>query len=144
MSRFTAPLVVTPLNDGRTWEILHSTEDDEHFAYEIGEEDSGVVIRPPARFQTDFASVPRFLWWLFPRWGRYGNAAVIHDYLYQHGYFSLIDNETPETNHPDRKQADEIFLEAMGVLDTKKWQKYLIYWGVRVGGWYVWRKARAT
>ncbi len=141
MSRFTAPLVVTPLNDGRTWRIIHSTEDENRFAYEVGEEGSGLVIEPPALFQTDFASVPRMLWWLFPSWGRYGNAAVIHDYLYQHGYLTYPSHENSEPYHPTRKHADKIFLEAMGVLRTKKWQKYLIYWGVRVGGWYSWKKA---
>ena len=34
-------------------------------------------------FRTDLASVPRFLSWLFPRYGKYTKAAVIHDYLCQ-------------------------------------------------------------
>ncbi len=141
MSRFTAPLIVSPRNDGRTWRIIHSTEDEEQFAYEIGQEGSGLMIRPPALFETDFASVPRLLWWLFPRWGRYGNAAVIHDYLYRGGFFFVVTNEEAEPSYPDRAYADELFLQGMVVLKVRKWQRQLIYWGVRLGGWYAWKQA---
>lgn len=33
----------------------------------------------------DFASAPRPLWWLVPRYGRYTKAAVLHDYLCRNG-----------------------------------------------------------
>jgi hypothetical protein len=35
----------------------------------------------PSGYITDFASVPRILWWLVPPYGRYTAAAVIHDWL---------------------------------------------------------------
>ncbi|MEV0295564.1 DUF1353 domain-containing protein [Nocardia sp. NPDC050710] len=35
----------------------------------------------PAGFRTDFASVPRALVWLVPRYGAYTRAAILHDYL---------------------------------------------------------------
>ena len=76
MSRFTESLVVTPLPDGKTWIILHD------FGYEVGDKGSGDVINVPIGTYTDFASIPRPLWAIFPRWGKYGNAAVIHDWLY--------------------------------------------------------------
>ena len=41
-----------------------------------------------------------------------------------------------------RKQADQIFLEAMGVLGVRKWRKYLMYYAVRLGGWLAWRAKR--
>ncbi len=147
MSRFTAPLVVTPLNDGKSWLILYSSDDEQRFAYEVGAEGSGIVIEPPARFVTDFASIPRFLWWLLPAWGRYGQAAVIHDYLYGGGTI-VWDTDEPMSLSmelcipPTRKNADQIMLEAMGVLNVKLWKKRLIYRGVRLGGWYAWRKNR--
>lgn len=34
-------------------------------------------------FKTDLASVPRVMTWLFPRYGQYTKAAVLHDYLCQ-------------------------------------------------------------
>jgi hypothetical protein len=76
MSRFTEELLVSPLPDGRTWVIRRD------FGYDVEEEGSGNTINVPIGFKTDFASVPRLLWSIIPRWGKYGNAAVIHDFLY--------------------------------------------------------------
>jgi hypothetical protein len=76
MSRFTDALVVTPLADGKTWVVLRD------FGYDVGTEDSGDRVNVEIGFQTDFATIPRFLWVVLPRWGRYGNASVIHDWLY--------------------------------------------------------------
>ena len=121
MSRFTESLVVTPLPDGRTWIILYD------FGYEIGDEGSGDVINVPIGFHTDFASIPRPLWAIFPRWGKYGNAAVIHDYLYW------------EQSH-NRKESDDILLEGMVVLEVGYFTRYAIYWAVRLGGWWAWRR----
>ena len=36
----------------------------------------------PKGFVTDFASVPRIFWWLFPRTGLHSRAAIVHDYMY--------------------------------------------------------------
>ena len=121
MSRFTESLVVTPLPDGKTWIILYD------FGYEVGEEGSGEVINVPIGFHTDFASIPRPLWAIFPRWGKYGNAAVIHDYLYW------------EQSH-NRKESDDILLEGMVVLEVGYFTRYAIYWAVRLGGWWAWRR----
>lgn len=76
MSRFTDILTVSPLADGQTWVIRRD------FGYDIGTEGSGNSIDVPIGFMTDFASVPRPLWALLPKWGKYGNTAVIHDYCY--------------------------------------------------------------
>lgn len=70
MSQFTKALVVSPLADGRTWVLLDS------FAYDVGRVGSGDTITVPAKFMTDFASVPRLFWTVFPPWGRYGNAPL--------------------------------------------------------------------
>ena len=119
MSRFTEPLVVSPRPDGKTWIILSD------FGYEIGHVGSGNEIDVPIGFWTDFASVPRPLWVIFPRWGKYGNATVIHDWLY-------VDQSRT------RRESDLILLEAMGVLSVSPWQKYPIYWAVRLFGWIAW------
>ncbi|HEY5171135.1 MAG TPA: DUF1353 domain-containing protein, partial [Acidimicrobiia bacterium] len=42
-----------------------------------------VPASPEHPFSTDLASVPRSLTWLFPRYGKYTKAAVLHDYLCQ-------------------------------------------------------------
>ena len=120
MSSFTMPLVISPLIDGRHWELQ------EPFTYHVGHEDSFELITVPRLFVTDFASVPRPFFWLIPPWGRYGKAAIVHDYLY------------PSENY-SRKQADDIFLEAMIVLEVAPWRRKLMYWGVRAFGWLAWK-----
>lgn len=120
MSRFTEPLVVTPRPDGKTWIVLSD------FGYEVGEEGSDDVISVNIGFHTDFASIPRPLWVFLPRWGKYGNAAVIHDYLYW---------EQPRS----RKESDDILLEGMEVLEVPSWKKNAIYYAVRWFGGFAWR-----
>lgn len=128
MSKFTSMLVVSPLADGKTW-LLYSD-----FGYDVGTEGSGDRINVELGFKTDFASVPRPLWWWLSPWGKHGNAAVIHDYLYW-------------TQTRTRKEADDIFFEAMTVLDVPSFDKRLMYWAVRIFGALAWaankRKAEA-
>lgn len=83
----------------------------------------------PRGFETDFASVPRGLWNIFPPFGKYTPAAVLHDYLYR---FSKL----------TRKRCDEIFLECMTALGVPYIKRYLMYWGLRVGGWAAWNSYR--
>ena len=123
MSRFTEPLVVTPRPDGKTWIILSD------FGYGVGSEGSGDVINVPIGTYTDFASVPRLLWTILPKWGKYGNAAVIHDWLYWEQKRS-------------RREADQIFLEGMEVLNVVAWQRTAIYRAVRMFGWLAWNSNR--
>ena len=124
MSRFTDILLVSPLADGNTWVIMRD------FGYEVGAEGSGDRIDVAIGFQTDFATIPRPFWVILPKWGRYGNAAVIHDWLYW-------------AQDRRRPTADAIFLEAMGVLGVSAPVKYILYWGVRVFGRVAWYRNRA-
>jgi hypothetical protein len=119
MSSFTTPLILTPLDDGERWRLV------EPFEYHVGEEGSGSMIRVPAGFETDFASVPRFFWRILPPWGRYGKAAVVHDYLYG-------------SHACTRERADEIFLEAMTVLGVPAWKRNVMYRAVRWFGQAAW------
>ena len=86
-------------------------------------------IAAPAGFQFDGASVPRWLWWLWPPMGRYALAALIHDWLYAHGEVT-------------RAEADGRFLQAMDSLRMPPWRSYPLYWAVRLGGWAAWRRRR--
>ncbi len=121
MSRFTRALVVSPLADGKTWVLV------EPFAYDVGELGSGDTIEVRRGFMTDFASIPRLFWIALPKWGKYGNAAVIHDWL----YFS---------QERSREEADRILLEAMGVLSVPRWQQLPIFYAVRWFGWFAWSR----
>lgn len=113
MSAFTTPLELTYL-DGRTWCLLIEFD----FASEVLER----IIRVPAGCETDFASIPRVLWNILPPVGRYGKAAVVHDFLYR------------TKGEATRAQADRVFLEGMTALDVGVLTRTLMYLGVRVGG----------
>jgi hypothetical protein len=78
----------------------------------------------PEGFQTDLGSVPRVPL-IYGIWGdRAHREAVLHDYLYRYrpGF--------PMT----RKEADQIFLEAMKSRGVKFEIYYPMYMGVRLGG----------
>jgi len=120
VSSFTTPLIVSPLPEGRKWRLV------ERFTYHIGTKDSVNKITVPKGFVTDFASSPFFVWWVIPPWGRYSKAAVLHDFCYQ-------------THWGTRKEADELFREAMIVLGVRPWRVFLMYWGVRLFGFLAWR-----
>jgi len=113
--------VVSPLADGHTWYLR------QEFGYDVGNEGSDETINVPVGFLTDFASIPRPLWWLLPRWGKYGNAAVVHDFCYWGQRYS-------------RRRADQIFLEAMKVLTVKPVTRNIIYGAVRFFGAFAWNK----
>ena len=93
----------------------------EEFEYRVSNEYREDIITVPIGFRTDFASVPRPLWSFLPPVGLYAKAAVIHDYLY-------------ESKSRPRKEADEIFLEAMVILGVPRWKRTLMFWAVRVFG----------
>ncbi|MGK8490682.1 DUF1353 domain-containing protein [Nocardia asiatica] len=68
----------------------------------------------PAGFRTDFASVPRALVWLIPRYGVYTRAAILHDYLLSSKAVSVAD-------------ADGIFrrsLHELGVSLPRRWMMW--------------------
>ncbi len=142
MSRFTAPLVVTPTEDYKRWIVLSSAgPGTPQFGYDIGAEDSGITILIPAAFETDFASIPFYGRWLIKTWGRHTNPAIIHDYLYRGGV--IIQSSSGRlANAGNRKRADQIMLEAMEVMGVKKWRRLTIYWGLRAGGGFRWKKIR--
>lgn len=122
MSSFTSELKVSPLPNGRDWKLCKS------FTYHIGSKNSRHFIKVPKGFVTDFASVPSFLWWWIPPFGKYLKATVLHDWLYQvHFNYAY-----------DRKYADQVFKEAMIVGGTPEWKARLMYYGVRLFGWVAW------
>ncbi|GAB4587406.1 hypothetical protein Ntsu_52380 [Nocardia sp. IFM 10818] len=68
----------------------------------------------PFGFETDFASVPRALVWLIPRYGVYTRAAILHDYLIRSAVVSKAD-------------ADGLFRRALreaGVSVPRRWMMW--------------------
>lgn len=120
--QFEGPLVLEPTADGKRWTIH------EAFSYET---DSGWIINVPKGFVTDLASVPRFLWPLFPPFGTYTRAAVLHDFLY--------DQHRRRVKHYSRAFADAILLEAMADCCTPRLVRWCVWSGVRLGGFFAWQ-----
>ena len=79
-----------------------------------------------AGFTSDGASVPRFLWRLYPPFGKYLEAAVVHDYFCVLGHRG----ESPI----DSVAAAKVLYEAMLVCGTPKKRCKAFYWAVRIGG----------
>ena len=100
------------------WEVY------EDFSYEDRKLD--LVIEIPKGSKTDFASIPRIFWPILPPVGRYSRAAVVHDYCYRHGLFT-------------RKISDLIFFHAMEELKVPKWKRIVMYWAVRLFGWFAYQ-----
>lgn len=84
------------------------------------------VVKVPAGFETDFASIQclknPLLCGLYAFLDDYGNkAAVIHDWLYRNGLYT-------------RAICDEVFYRALRVEKVPKLRAILLYQGVRIGG----------
>ena len=117
MSRFLSKLFLED-NDGFPFTVMGV------LSYESDRLKTTVVV--PPGFKTDLASIPQVLWNVLPPVGQYDRAAVIHDYLYKFpGTVSRVD-------------ADAVLNEAMDVLGVGRVKRWIIYAGVRVGGWKPW------
>lgn len=104
------------------WKVIKS------FTYYIGDGSSNEWFLIPKEFKTDGATVPRMLWSFVPPWGRYGPAVIVHDYLCDGGLISTKKGQRVAS----RKEADQIFLEAMKALKVGRIKRTCMYWGVRL------------
>ena len=84
------------------------------------------VVSVPKGFKSDGASVPRALWSIYPPFGKYLEAAVVHDWFCVLGHRG----ESPI----DYKMAAKVFDEAMEVCSVGKFRRFKMYWAVRMGG----------
>lgn len=93
-----------------TWRVMKG------FKYFVGSEGSEQWVDVPRGYLMDGASVPRALWSIIPPWGSYGAATIVHDILCE--YLQLTVEGVP--CKISRKQADDILLEAMKVLNVDR------------------------
>lgn len=100
----------------------------EGFTYYLGSKGSDRWVQVPIGYLTDGASVPRLFWSILPPWGKYGQAAVLHDYLCDYG--RIIDKGIPI--NINREEVDNIFYEAMEVLQVPKLTISLMKKGVNL------------
>jgi hypothetical protein len=89
----------------------------------------GREVTIPKGFVTDFASIPRALWTIFPpQYAAYVEPAIIHDYFYRC------------KNSHDRMFADDILYYALVENGVKKSDASKFYFGVRTFGAASYRK----
>lgn len=82
-------------------------------------EDESFKITVPAGFETDFATVPRPLWWFCPpATGSHAEPSVTHDYLLATGV--------------DIKIADNLFLSAMEANGVNKLKRLIIFTTLKI------------
>jgi hypothetical protein len=113
-----SPVWLNGTTDGVNWYLL------EPFVY-FPDAIVDMPITVPAGFVTDFASVPRALWNIYPPWDVYGPAAIVHDWLY-------FLQEKP------RSYADDILREAMNALSVDFVTRQAIYEAVALAGGFAW------
>ena len=111
-------LIVSPFADGSFWHTRAPLV----WVSRV----SGRSVTVPSGFVTDFASIPAIVWPLLPKWGKYGLASVVHDYLYAVG-------------RGERSDADAALLDAMQDLRERSWRDSLIEGALRLAGGGAWR-----
>lgn len=86
-------------------------------------------IQVQSGFVTDFASIPKMFWSIIgsPLSGEYATASLIHDALYASEAYS-------------RAECDRLFLVQMEADNVAYWKRTLMYYAVRVGGYFVWKR----
>ncbi len=93
----TRPPLLSPFGDGTQWIVWEDIE----FRAELNDK-STATIRVPRGFVTDLASTPKEIWSIYPPFGKYLAASILHDYLYWR-------------QSCQRDEADKIFYQTMRV-----------------------------
>lgn len=106
--------------DGTHWLVAES------FFYTTS---AGETIVVDKGLETDLASTPRIVWGIYPPFGLYTGAAIVHDQLYTKGTF-------------ERAKCDAILLEAMETERVSWITRHIIYRAVRMFGWFAWDQHR--
>lgn len=81
----------------------------------------------PAGYVTDFASVPRAMWSIFPPHGRMTTASIVHDYMYDRKMYE-------DTMTDPRLFADRLFVTNCIRDGVPVWQTWVIYSIIRLFG----------
>ena len=117
------PPLLVPFADQDYW-VLHQP-----IGWIPDEIDGPGVIRVdvPRGFVTDLASIPSWLWPVMTKSGRYGNAAIYHDWLYVEQLC-------------DRATADRVFNRALVDMGVDDATRNMIWAAVRVFGGKAWKQ----
>tara|TARA_R100000544_G_C2213961_1_gene53508 strand:+ start:109 stop:474 length:366 start_codon:yes stop_codon:yes gene_type:complete len=102
---------------GKKWQV------DEPIKHRLHDKNTIII---PKGFTTDLSSVPMFLWGVFPPFGNFLLASVVHDYLYVVKY------------RDDRYFCDKEMLIISNRINKNKVDNYIRYIAVRLFGWIYW------
>ena len=91
----------------------------------------GVRFTIPANFETDLASIPWFMRWLFPVNDDHRESATLHDRLYRRKGKMIVKKMS-------RLRCDYEFLIAMKSQGVSTWKRWGMFVGVAAFGWWVW------
>lgn len=80
-----------------------------------------ILVPVPARFKSDFASIPIWGQWFISPFGKHAEAAIVHDWIYAVGKI-------------DRREADAIFYIALKRSGVDPIRRAIMYAAVRIGG----------
>lgn len=123
MSCVSSPLDLRYI-DGTHWELLNTFTCESDIA-------GTITVEPP--FRTDFNSIPRGLWNILPP-DDYGEAAVLHDYLYQVAVLHGQD--------VSRLLADQVHREFVRFRHAPAWKERAMFYALRACGWVPWNRYR--
>lgn len=122
-TEFSAPLLIqydekaSQILGADHWRIASG------FRFYVNHAESGEWVNVPAGYLTDGASVPRVFWSMIPPWGKYGQAAVVHDILCE--YLSITKDGAPY--RITREECDNLLLEAMTALEVPYITRHAIH-----------------
>lgn len=90
----------------------------------------GIVRIIPKGFESDLASLPWWLGWMFPRYSEIrARSAVPHDLFYR-----------LQLDDVSRQAADRMFFRDLMIQNAYVHRAILMYYGLRMFGWYAWWK----
>ncbi|MEH6344306.1 MAG: DUF1353 domain-containing protein [Bermanella sp.] len=116
------PAVLSPFGDGSQWVVWQ----DMKFVAQL-EDKTMASIEVPRGFVTDLASTPRRFWAIYPPFGKYLSASILHDYLYW-------------TQICERDVADSIFYQTMKASGVDQTTQALFLMVLRSQGAEAWRE----
>lgn len=111
--KYGSDVVVKPL-DAVRWQLMGPV------CY-VGTLDRFII---PENYVTDWATIPRVVVWLFPRFGNHAKAAILHDYLL---------TDAMPAGRVTSVDADGLFRRAMKELGVPPVKRWLMWTGVRWG-----------
>lgn len=113
---------LSPFGDGTQWVVL----EDMPFQVRLDDGSSGTLLVPRG-FVTDLASTPPAIWSLYPPFGKYLTAAILHDYLYWRGTCT-------------QAQADKIIYQSMRDAGVDQAAQSRFYVALRAAGEEAWKR----